>query len=112
MLDLQPGQQFIGLLTHRGRDLLMPPQANAAEKSGQNRVAPDDGTHVEAGQVVRHDSQQRAQFGDVPGLLPEKLHRGTLILQRVKLTRDGFDQRRFTRAVRTHDGDVLAGFDA
>ena len=81
-------------------------QPDAAEEAGEYGFAAGDVARAGLRQVVGDDAQQHAQVEDVPAVPAQDAQRRSL--HRIAFARDGFDERRFARAVRAEDGDVLA----
>ena len=111
MRDFEHRQRFFGFLVHRGRDLLMRPDADAREETGQGDIAAGDVAGAAGHQVARHDAEQLAQLEDVPPVAAHDAHGRAFAHQRIAFAGDGLDQRGFAAAVRSQDRDVLAESD-
>ena len=91
--------------------MVMRKNARAAEKTGEHHVAARGVAGTRGQQVRRDDSQKRAQLENIPALTPQDGNGRVIPRERVTLSRDGFDERRFTASVGPEDADVLAAGD-
>jgi len=99
---LRGGFHFLG-------DVVVPPDADGAEEAGEDQFAAGDVARALGHEVVADDAQVGAEVEDVPVFLAQDSQAGFRLKQRIAFARDRLDERGFSAAVGTEDGDVLAG---
>src|SRR5882762_784897 len=83
-------------------------KTRAAEKTRKHYIAAGSIRRARSQQVRRHDSEQRAQFENIPSLAPQYGNAGLFSRKGIALPGNGLDQRRFAAAVRPQDAHVFS----
>ncbi len=105
----EPCQHLVHARLHHWRRLVVWPQADAAEEARQQQVAPGDLPGAGGQQVVGDDADGGAEIPERPAVLSEHGDRGVWSVEWTQLARDDLEHGALARAIRTDDGDVLAG---
>src|SRR5581483_1942888 len=108
---LQLGQRGVRFFDQFRRDQVVWINVIAAEKSGEDDIAPYGFTGAPGHKVVRHDPEEWPQLKNVPELLSQNRDTGVRPCDRVTLARDGLDQRRLSASVGTENRNVLSSVD-
>lgn len=99
------------LLFHRGRDMVIGPDADAAEEARKNQLEAPYVACARGHQIVADYADMRAKLENIPGILAENAKRTVVAQQRVTFAGDRFYECRFSAAVGAENGYVLASFD-
>src|SRR6266446_4918940 len=105
--DAKPLQSFLRTREMFRIGMMVRKNARAAEKPGKHYIAASGIGRTRSQQIRRHDSEQRAQFENIPSLAPQNGNAGPLPRMWIALPGNGLDQRRFTTAIRPQDAYVL-----
>src|SRR5258708_40336901 len=85
--------------------------SRAAEEARERHVHSRRVRGARRQQVRRNDSQQRAQFENIPTVASEDPDRGVFAGDRVALPRQRLDERGFATAIRAQNAKALALFN-
>ena len=96
---------------HAVSNLLVRPDADAAEKSRQHGFTSRNLARADSHQIIRHNAKHGAQIEHVPGLLPHQPQRRFRIRQRIEIAGYSLDQSRFAGAIGDDNRNVLANID-
>src|SRR5260370_42632197 len=107
MRDFEQVQHLAGFLPHRSCDVMVWLEADAAEETRKHHLKARDVARAGSDQVVRDDSEELAEFKNIPGIVAQDSERRAWPCERINFARDGFDERRFSTAVRAEDRDVF-----
>ena len=108
---LDAGEGFGSAGAHLRLDVEVGPQGGGGKKSGDDGVeAGGDGGSF-AGQVGTDHAEVLAELGQVPAIAAKDAHAHEGLNDGINLAGDGKDERRFSTAVGTEDGDMLSGAD-
>src|SRR5258708_24411401 len=112
MREFEQVQHLAGFLPHRSCDVMVWLEADAAEESRKHHLKARNVARTGSDQVVRDDSEQLAEFKDIPGIVAEDGERRAGPGERITFACDGFDERRFSTAIRAQDRNVFTGLNA
>ena len=111
MLCVQGFHYFARSIFHGARNVVVRPNADASKETGKHQFPPAYVTCAGGHQIIAHHANVRAELKNVPCIFAENLKRRIFTQKRIAFPGDGFYQRRFSAAVRTENGDVLARSD-
>jgi hypothetical protein len=97
---------------HLGCDVQVGPERGGGEKSGDDGIDTAGDAGALAWQVRFDDAEVLAELRDVPSGAAKQADAGFRSYDGIALACDGLDERGFSAAVGTEDGDVLASCDA
>src|SRR2546430_2762667 len=111
MRNAQPRQSFLGQCTMFRIGMMVWKNACAAEKAGKHHIAASGIRGTGSQQVRRYDSEQRAQFENIPSLPPQYGNVGPFPRDGIALSRNRLDQCRFAAAIWSQYAHVLPASD-
>src|SRR5215469_14089775 len=105
------GQSAFGFLDLLRRDQVIGIDVITAEKPRKYNVTANCFAGAPRHQVVRNNSQQRAQFKNIPRFLSQNCDFRSRPRNRIQFASDGFDEGRFSAAIGSENGEVFPALD-